>query len=172
MPILVLDLKWLTLKIVSCQDREVNNTIYLTSVEPHHSLTSRVEPGWWSVALWWCRQHGTAAPAWSCVEWHAEFVLACLSLTGRCCQRTIAWTSRQSNAWAPSSPLPSTWSPSSTLPWVEFARRITSSTCTFGSGIAHRACALSNDSEQVTAGEKKITFICNSPPTQCPPFPS
>lgn len=51
--------------------------------------------------------------------WHAHcVVVACLSLTGRCCRRTTAWTSRLSNAWAPFSPGPSTWSPSSTSLWA------------------------------------------------------
>lgn len=53
------------------------------------------------------------------VRQHTVLLSAHLSFTGRCCQPTIAWTSRPSNAWAPSSAQLSTLSPSSTSLWAE-----------------------------------------------------
>lgn len=60
-----------------------------------------------------------AALGFPCVTQHTVLLWAHLSLTGRCCQPTIAWMSRLSNAWAPSSAPLSTLSPSSTSPWAE-----------------------------------------------------
>lgn len=70
--------------------------------------------------LWRSTHHmHAAALVFPCVTQHTVLLSAHLSLTGRCCQPTTAWTSRLSNAWAPSSAQLSTLSPSSTSPWAE-----------------------------------------------------
>lgn len=72
------------------------------------------------VCVFWRSPHTHAAAlVFPCATRHTVLLWARLSLPGRCCQPTIAWTSRPSNAWAPSSAQLSTLSPSSTSPWAE-----------------------------------------------------
>lgn len=93
-------------------------TVWLASkMEPLPKLSSMSLL--WHLCVWRSLRHTHAAAlVFSRETQHPVLLWAHLSLTGRCCRPTIAWTSLPSNAWAPSSAQLSTLSPSSTSPWA------------------------------------------------------